>query len=307
MDRPLVLIFTTLIIYLGRTNAACKAEDGTACVFPFKDGDITHDACTEHRGRYWCSTLNDASGQYSKFAYCPEDGTCPLEKDVCKTERGERCRFPFKTACVTTRGDKCIFPFTYKDVKHEECTDVDGGGKKWCSLSVDASGNHNKGKYGWCVMEVCKDPKKQDEHNECVPATNEGSEGKGWCATSVGDDEVFQGWGYCKDPKCKGAAASPASPAAPAAPAGANATASNSTAASNSTSNADIKGCLPCALSGILPSALGCLGADIFTCALTKLDASCLIKGCLCELLGQFGLGIVVNILAMIGLCTRPA
>merc|ERR1711872_850642 len=96
--------------------------------------------------------------------------------------------------------------------------------------------------------------------------------------------------------------------AAPAGASNSTAGASNSTAtASNSTSNADIKGCLPCALSGILPSALGCLGADIFTCALTKLDASCLIKGCLCELLGQFGLGIVVNILAMIGLCTRPA
>merc|ERR1712013_969566 len=194
------------------------------------------------------------------WGYCPEGGTCPLEGEHagpvsnCKTTSGKSCTFPFKTACVTTKGDKCVFPFTYKDVKYTECTDKDGGGKPWCSLSTDADGNHMKGKYGYCIMEECKDEA-----------------------------------------------------AAAAAPAGAaNSTASNSTAAaSNSTSNADIKGCIPCALSGILPSALGCLGADIFGCALTKFDASCLIKGCLCDIIGGFGLEIVVNILAMIGLCSR--
>ena len=60
------------------------------------------------------------------------------------------------SACVTTKGDKCVFPFTYKDVKYEACTEVDGGGKAWCSMSTDENGIHHKGKYGYCIMEVCK-------------------------------------------------------------------------------------------------------------------------------------------------------
>merc|ERR1712142_147494 len=282
---PAFKLFILIISYINQTNAACLTEEGEPCVFPFKDGSKSFSVCTKHKDRYWCSTKNKADGRYEKWGYCPEGGT-----------------FPFKTACVDTKGNKCVFPFTYKDVKYTECTDKDGGGKKWCSLSTDENGMHQRGKFGYCIMEVCKDPAHQAEHKECVPATNEGQEGKGWCATTVGDDEVFVGWGYCKDPKCKDEAAAAA---APAGASNSTAGASNSTAASNSTSNADIKGCLPCALSGILPSALGCLGADIFGCVLTKFDASCLIKGCLCDLIGQFGLEIVVNILAMIGHCSR--
>jgi len=306
---PALKIFILIISYINQTKAACMTEEGDPCVFPFKDGSKSYSVCVKHKDRYWCSIKNKADGKYEKWGYCPEGGTCPLEGEHagpvsnCKTTSGKSCTFPFKTACVDTKGNKCVFPFTYKDVKYTECTDKDGGGKKWCSLSTDENGMHQKGKYGYCIMEVCKDPAHQAEHKECVPATNEGQEGKGWCATTVGDDEVFVGWGYCKDPKCKDEAAAAA---APAGASNSTAGASNSTAAaSNSTSNADIKGCLPCALSGILPSALGCLGADIFGCVLTKFDASCLIKGCLCDLIGGFGLEIVVNILAMIGLCSR--
>jgi len=312
MVKLKILLLVVLLYVTGQTEAACLTEDGDPCVFPFKDGSKSFSVCTKHNSRYWCSTKNKADGKYDTWGYCPEGGTCPLEGEItgpvsnCKTTSGKSCTFPFKTACVTTKGDKCVFPFTYKDVKYEECTEVDGGGKPWCSMSTDENGIHQKGKYGYCIMEVCKDPKHQAEHTECVAATNEGSEGKGWCATTVGEDETFVGWGYCKDPKCKDAAAAAA--AAPAAaPAGAEAAANSTAAAANSTSNADIKGCLPCALQGILPSALNCLGADLIGCALTKFDASCLIKGCLCDLLGTFVPSIVINILAMIGLCTRPA
>jgi len=210
------------------------------------------------------------------------------EGEGCETTSNKQCKFPFKTACVTSNGDKCIFPFTYKDVKYEACTLVDGGSREWCSIGVDSSGNHIKGKFGYCIMEVCKNPKEQKEHNGCVPATNEGQEGKGWCAVTVTTEGIFDSWGYCKDPKCAGAAAAPAAPAA---------------GATN-----PLIGCGSCVAFGVVPSAIYCFtnGTSVGETFLKKFDASCLIKKCLCALLVTSNATMAINILAIIGLCVRP-
>ena len=42
----------------------------------------------------------------------------------------------------------------------------------------------------------------EKEHTGCAEATAEGSEGMGWCATSVGEENLFASWDYCMIPDC---------------------------------------------------------------------------------------------------------
>lgn len=117
-----------------------------------------------------------------------------------------------------------------------------------------------------------------------MPATTEGKEGKGWCATSTGSDGVFELWDYCIDPKC-GAAAAPATGGTDA-----------------------LIGCASCVAFGVVPSAIYCAtnGTDIGETILKKFDASCLIKKCICAVLISTGAIPLINVLGMMGLCVRP-
>ena len=62
------------------------------------------------------------------------------------------------SACITTAGDKCKFPFKYSNgITYTKCTKTDmSGDKSWCSTETDKFGNHIKGKFGYCIDEVCK-------------------------------------------------------------------------------------------------------------------------------------------------------
>merc|ERR1711892_1381870 len=192
----------------------------------------------------------------------------------CETEKDKQCLFPFKTTCITTAGDKCKFPFTYKNgKKYTGCTTDDmSGGKLWCSTETDKFGVHINGKFGYCIEEVCKEPIVTQTHSACVPATNKGSEGKGWCATTVTPEEgIFDSWDYCKEPTCGGAASGP------------------------------LMGCLVC---GVGNSALWCYlngtEADVATNFLESFRVGCLWSNCLCALVPS-----LKPYLALIGLCVR--
>ena len=133
------------------------------------------------------------------------------------------------------------------------------------------------------------DPSKQETHNGCVPATNDGMEGKGWCATTTTSDGIFDTWGYCEDPKCSnGPAAAPAS---------------NTTLGQN-----PFVICGSCIAFGIVPSAVKCAtnGTDVGETFLKAFDVSCIFKKCICNLLISTKARTFINILSMVGICARP-
>ena len=51
---------------------------------------------------------------------------------------------------------------------------------------------------------MCTPPKQTEEkeHTGCAESTAEGTEGMGWCATSVGEEGLFGSWDYCMIPDC---------------------------------------------------------------------------------------------------------
>ena len=139
------------------------------------------------------------------------------------------------------------------------------------------------------ILFFFSDPSKQETHNGCVPATNDGMEGKGWCATTTTSDGIFDQWGYCEDPKCSdGPAAAPAS---------------NATLGSN-----PLVICGSCIAFGIVPSAVKCAtnGTDVGETFLKAFDVSCIFKKCICNLLISTKARTFINILSMIGICARP-
>jgi len=196
------------------TSKYCIAENGKPCILPYNDAaNKTWTVCEPNGYYYKCATTVDDGGVVSESANCPVDGTCPLdgystttpgEIKGCLTVNSEQCVFPFKTACITDKGTKCVFPFKWKDVDYEECTMVSASKGPWCATDTDDEGKMtSNGAWGNCEMSVCSPPiEAEKEHTGCAEATAEGSEGMGWCATSVGDEDLFTSWDYCMIPDC---------------------------------------------------------------------------------------------------------
>merc|ERR1712212_1468046 len=102
-----------------------------------------------------------------------------------------------------TKGDKCVFPFKWKDVEYNECTTVSAN-KPWCATETKDGGElASNSAWGNCQMSGCTPPiPAEKEHTGCAESTANGTEGMGWCATSVGDDNYFANWDYCMIPDC---------------------------------------------------------------------------------------------------------
>lgn len=196
------------------TSRYCISESGQPCILPYTDAAGTNWTTCEPNGYYYkCATKVDDSGLVAEYANCPIDGTCPLdgyatttagEIKGCLTVNSEQCVFPFKTACITTKGTKCVFPFKWKDVSYDECTTVAASNGPWCATETkDGDELASNGAWGNCEMSVCTPPiAAEKEHTGCAEATAEGSEGMGWCATSVGEENLFASWDYCMIPDC---------------------------------------------------------------------------------------------------------
>jgi len=195
------------------TSRYCIAENGKPCILPFVDAAGTNwTTCSPSGYFYKCATTVDDKGVYVDGANCPIDGTCPLdgyatttpgEIKGCLTVNSEQCVFPFKTACVTDKGPKCVFPFKWKDVEYKECTTVSASNGPWCATETKDDGAlASNGAWGNCDMAGCTPPIEEKEHKGCAEATAEGSEGMGWCATSVGEEGIYSKWDYCMIPDC---------------------------------------------------------------------------------------------------------
>lgn len=80
---------------------------------------------------------------------CP--GQC-CSKEICNCNLLDNSRFK-KEICYTEEGKRCVFPFKYKNKIYKSCTsDFSIGGKKWCSTRVDKNNNHieNLREWGYC-------------------------------------------------------------------------------------------------------------------------------------------------------------
>merc|ERR1712212_335398 len=191
----------------------CISEGGGPCILPYTDSAGKNWTVCEPNGYYYkCATKVDENGVAMAFHNCPVDGSCPLDGystttsgtiKGCLTVNSEHCVFPFKSGCITTKGDKCVFPFKWKDVEYNECTTVSAN-KPWCATETKDGGElASNSAWGNCQMSGCTPPiPAEKEHTGCAESTANGTEGMGWCATSVGDDNFFANWDYCMIPDC---------------------------------------------------------------------------------------------------------
>ena len=76
--------------------------------------------------------------------------------------------------------------------------------KPWCAIETKDGGElASNSAWGNCQMSGCTPPiPPEKEHTGCAESTANGTEGMGWCATSVGDDTYFATWDYCMIPDC---------------------------------------------------------------------------------------------------------
>lgn len=89
---------------------------------------------------------------------CP--GQC-CSKEICNCDLTDNSRFK-KEICNTEEGKRCVFPFKYKDKIYSSCTsDYSIGGKKWCSTRVDKDNNHieNLKEWGYCSKDCLNNEK----------------------------------------------------------------------------------------------------------------------------------------------------
>ncbi len=76
---------------------------------------------------------------------------------MCRAEEEVECT-TVRTRGGTLRPAPCVFPFTYDGNVYEGCTKVgDPRGRSWCSVEVDAEGNHvvGAGRWGHCSKQTC--------------------------------------------------------------------------------------------------------------------------------------------------------
>ena len=133
-------IIRVSIIFIGECLTSAGPSSGERCIFPFTWFEKTYNVCThdghtglaEINGEPWCSTKVD------------EDGT-----HISGQGNWGRCG----QACPEEEGCNCIFPFTYQGITHSACTlhdsvNIIGKRMPWCSITLDAFGNHILSSYG---------------------------------------------------------------------------------------------------------------------------------------------------------------
>ena len=95
---------------------------------------------------------------------------------------------------------KFPFIFLYFDAYSQPFQASNG---PWCATETKDDGAlASNGAWGNCDMAGCTPPIEEKEHKGCAEATAEGSEGMGWCATSVGEEGIYSKWDYCMIPDC---------------------------------------------------------------------------------------------------------
>jgi len=117
---------------------------GSACVFPFNFGGVSHSKCTTIDGdtKPWCSTKTDANGDHvsgvGAWGYC--------EDNCSGSDSGS-------TVCSATSGpasgSTCIFPFNFNGVSYSSCATTEEDPRPWCSTQTDANNNHVSGVGAW--------------------------------------------------------------------------------------------------------------------------------------------------------------
>ena len=116
----------------GECSSECPVEKGGCqCIFPFKFGGITHNACTLHRsqsGEPWCSLRVDDKGRHIPGSWAVCSSECPVEE-------GCQCVFPFLAPFPGSS------PFT---AAHNACTRYKSrqisNGNPWCANKIDGQG-----------------------------------------------------------------------------------------------------------------------------------------------------------------------
>ena len=124
-----------------------EEESPKACIFPFMFQGVSYDHCawSGNGSVYHCSTKNDKDGNMVKKGNCGP--SCPLP------EGEERCK--------TDKDEKCIFPFRFNNETYESCTWAYSN-TAWCSTQVDSSGVHIGGTKGTCKKSGCRIPPRPE-------------------------------------------------------------------------------------------------------------------------------------------------
>ena len=120
------------ILLIGECLTSAGPSSGERCIFPFMLGEKTYNACTrdghtgaaEINGDPWCSTKVDDNRAHILGNWGGCSHACPVEE-----------------------GCNCNFPFKYQGVTHSACTmhnsvKMTGQRMPWCSITLDALGNH---------------------------------------------------------------------------------------------------------------------------------------------------------------------
>ena len=71
----------------------------------------------------------------------------------------------------TVNPEPCVFPFEYDGRTFDACTPHnDPGGRLWCSVEVDASGRHVRGRARWghCDPKTCVGVGEEDEKDVAI-------------------------------------------------------------------------------------------------------------------------------------------
>merc|ERR1711871_653910 len=110
--------------------AGTNGQTPKKCAFPFVYKGKTYTACTQDDSAglgAWCSHDKEYSGLWGRCPSSTVNPTCYLQKAADQS---------LCTSVSPSNGKPsaaCAFPFVYKGQTYTTCTDVDGGGKSWCS------------------------------------------------------------------------------------------------------------------------------------------------------------------------------
>merc|ERR1711971_913202 len=99
----------------GTCSAVSGPAAGSACIFPFTYGGVTHQSCAEwvyggeHQGKYWCSTKVDPTGTHvngeGNYGFCSSECSgAPREFETVSRFRSAASSSPLSSSAVSFGG-----------------------------------------------------------------------------------------------------------------------------------------------------------------------------------------------------------
>ena len=138
--------------------SGCKSVNGKDCVFPFKYEGVTYNECTtQDSDTAWCSNrVNTRSGIAIKGEWsdcepgCPGTGSGNSGSGNAGSTGGSQSKGT--QLCKSENGRDCVFPFKYKGTTYNQCTKKGSkNGVAWCANEVnDRTGVVVSGKWSDC-------------------------------------------------------------------------------------------------------------------------------------------------------------